>query len=125
MKHFKILVWLNSPQVKWYMKNSEIMKKTQSWVEEKPSTQSAFQKKKILVLVVKNCAKTDIKVSRPVQFCLISWLCFINFDRDCSLVIGRLKIGTRVSFLLAARSVILRTSFFPSASISTILGIGY
>ena len=68
MKHFKILVWLDSLQVKWYVKSSteffvyelphellndfrlriletlEIMEKKQKWVEAEPSTQSSFQK---------------------------------------------------------------------------------
>ena len=40
-------------------------------------------RKTILVLLVKNYTKTDIKLSRPVEFCLFSWHCFINFVRDC------------------------------------------
>ena len=51
--------------------NSEIVGKTQKWVEAEPSTQSPFQKKN-LVLVIKNYSETDIKVSHPVQFCFIS-----------------------------------------------------
>ena len=54
------------------------MGKTQKWVGAEPGTQSPFQKKN-LELAVKNCTKTDIKVSRPVQFCFI----FINFVRNC------------------------------------------
>ena len=69
MKHFKILVWFDSPQVKWYMKSStkdiayelpyelpndlrlrilgssEIVEKTQKWVVADPTTQSPFRKK--------------------------------------------------------------------------------
>ena len=74
VKHFKILMWLNLPQVKWYMKssdilyellkpriirNSEIMGKTRKPVEAEFNSQSPIQKK-ILVLVVKNYTKTDI-----------------------------------------------------------------
>ena len=40
-------------------------------MEAEPSTKSSLLKKN-LALVVKNCIETDIKVSRPVQFCLLS-----------------------------------------------------
>ena len=70
MKHFKILMCFDSPQVKWYMKfstknivydlplkfpnslklrilgNEEITEKFQKWVEAELSTQSPFQEKK-------------------------------------------------------------------------------
>ena len=81
VKHFKILMWLSLPQVKWYMKSSnilyelahelpnylrpriignlEIMGKTRKWVGAEFNSQSPIQKK-ILVLVVKNYTKTDI-----------------------------------------------------------------
>ena len=44
---------------------------------------SLSSRKNILVLVVKNYTKADIKVSCPAQICLISWHCFINFVSDC------------------------------------------
>ena len=111
MKHFEILMCFDSPQVKWYMKfstknivydlplkfpndlrlrilgNEEITEKFQKWVEAELSTQSPFQEKKLL-LVVKNYTKASIKVSYPVQFCLISWYCLITFSRDCSICLN-------------------------------------
>ena len=79
MKHFRVLVWFDSPQVKWYMKSStknivyelphelpnDLRLKSQEWVEVEPSTQSPFHKK-TLVPVIKNYTKTDIKIYRLV-----------------------------------------------------------
>ena len=69
MKHFKILISFDSPQLKWYIKsstknityelplefpndsrltiigNQEIMQKFQKWLEVELSTQSTFQQK--------------------------------------------------------------------------------
>ena len=82
MKHFKILVCFDSPQVKWYMnsstknivyelplefpndlrlaslENQEIMEKFQKWVEAELSIHSTFE---VLLLVAKNYTKAGIK----------------------------------------------------------------
>ena len=67
--------------------NQEIMEKSQKWVELEPSTKSPLGKKNTLVPVFKNFKKSDIKVSYPVRFCLISWHCFINFVLHCKFVL--------------------------------------
>ena len=88
MKHFKILLWFESAQVKWYMKsntknivselpnvlrprilgNSEIMGKKLKNKWRQSLVPSLLSTKIFLVVVVKNYTKTDIKVSSPVQF---------------------------------------------------------
>ena len=88
MKHFKILLWFESVQVKWYMKsstknivpelpnvlrprilgNSEIMGKKLKNKWRQSLVPSLLSTKNFLVVVVKNYTKTDIKVSSPVQF---------------------------------------------------------
>ena len=78
MKHFKILMSFDSPQLKWYIKsstkniayelplecpndlrlrilgNQEIMEKFQKWVEAELSTQSTFQWSKITQKQISN-----------------------------------------------------------------------
>ena len=94
VKHFKILMWLNLPQVKRYMKSSnilyelahelpnylrpriignlEIMGKTRKWVGAEFNSQSPIQKKNFGISGQKLHKNRYIKVSRPVQFSLIS-----------------------------------------------------
>ena len=119
MKHFEIVTCFDSTQVKWYMKsstknvvhelpvkfpnnlrlrilgNQEIVEKFQKWVEAELSTQPPFQEK-FLLLVVKNYIKTGIKVSYPVQFCLISWNCVINFIRDCKIYLNNFWMSLNI-----------------------------
>ena len=53
---------------------------------------SVPSRNKTLVLVVKISAKKKItRLSCPVQFCLISWNCFINFVRDSLTVLQNIS----------------------------------
>ena len=111
MKYSRNLVQFDSLQVKWHLKSrtksfvNELLqelpnnlrprvsktydlRKLESYrniskmVKAEPSTQSLFQKKSFGTSG-QNLYKIRYQVSRPVQFCLISWPCFINFFRDC------------------------------------------
>ena len=82
MKHFKVLVRFDSPQLKWYMESTTKIRKLRKNLKKRWKYSLVLilpSRKTTLGLVVKNYIKiTDIRVSRIVQFCLISWHCFIK-----------------------------------------------
>ena len=88
MKHFKIWVWFDSSQVVHEIYYKKHCIRVTSWnlrlsLRTKDLSKFGNGKNPKMVLVVKNCQKTDIKVSRSIQFCLDSWHCFINFICNC------------------------------------------
>ena len=87
MKHFKILVWFDLPQVKWYKKTStksnivyeflndwtlkirKLWEKTQKWDEAEPSTQSPSSKK----FWYQRSRITQKKISKLFVLCSFTW----------------------------------------------------
>ena len=68
--------------------NQEIMEELQNWWRQSLIPSLPFRKK-IFGASSEKLHKRNIKVSHPVQFCLISWYCFISFVCDCRICLNK------------------------------------